>query len=70
MGTLRTPADCFIQPSDGGVCDGAVLHAATGHFVVGRRREQEAACEDLMSSPAEVLGQECVEDRVDAGISV
>lgn len=56
--------------SDGGVCDGAVLHAATSHFVVGWRREQEAAGEDLMASPAEVLGQECVEDRVDAGISV
>lgn len=56
--------------SDGGVCDGAVLHAATSHFVVGWRREQEAAGEDLMASPAEVLGHECVEDRVDAGISI
>lgn len=60
----------FHLSSDGGVCDGAVLRAATRPFAVGWRRQQEAAGEDLVASTAEVLGQECVEDGVDAGISV
>lgn len=57
-------------PSDGGVCDGAVLRAAARHFGVGRGREQEAAGAHLPAGPAEVLGHEGVEDRVHAGISV
>lgn len=59
-------------PSDvgGGVCGGEVVHAEAYHLPFGRRRVQEVAGEDLTARVAEILGQEGIEDRVDAGVSV
>lgn len=49
---------------------GEVLHTESNHLAVGWGRVQEAAGKDLATGLAEVLRQEGIEDRVDAGISI
>ena len=53
-----------------GVCGGEVLHAEANHFTLRCRWTQEVAGEDLAAGLAEVLGQESIEDGVNAGVSV
>ena len=59
-------------PSDvgGGVCGGEVIHAKSNHLLVGWRRVWEMAGEDLAAGFSEILRQECIEDRVNAGVSI
>lgn len=52
------------------MCAGVVFCPETDHFVVRWRRTQEAADEDLPARLPEVLGQEGIEDGVDARVSV
>lgn len=65
---------CQLQPCSsqvgGGMRTGKVLCPKTNNLVVWRRRAQKAEGEDLPARLPEVLGQEGVEDGVDARVPV
>lgn len=69
---VKTHSSWSSAPSYVGVrvCTGEVLHTESNHLAVGWGRVQEAARKDLATGLAEVLRQEGVEDRIDAGISI